>query len=390
MILLSALIVALLIVGGYALGGWGLLALLYDAPALFCTLIPPAGYILISGYERFADGLSAVMHRPTKSRADVAAYFEKLALCTLAFGTSVPILAFIACQTFAAELKTDLHIVILTSAMYICFYSGWLALLLFLPISYSFSDGTSPSKLRPYFIIPALLGIGSFLCICASAVIVWTPIPIPMTAILQELANPCCGFLVWLWDAPSLLAVCCTLAACRLGMGKLPRRYDWIPIALVIGVLWSLQGMTMMLSDFDMNTLVPGMQVASITIIYACVFVLAVLVNRLGMFTTLGMVAAVFIVTAIALQMQQFFAQTPGVFVGIFNLIMSAIAVILGALWFGFALDYLYYFVVRFESYGKLPPKLQTYWIVSSCIVLIPLGLLFVFACVSILLMPCC
>jgi hypothetical protein len=335
----------------------------FDLPTLLCVLI------LVGG-----SGLLMFLLRPPKNRTDVSGFFGKLALGTLAFGVLLPIATLLVCMTSVIELEAEVYKWILKSAMLAFLYSGWLALLVFVPLSYRFSGGIAESKLRPYFIASALLGIGTFFCIFAGQSIVLMQIPVAESTrqFSDEILGAGISIFPMLWDLPSLVLVWATLAACRLGMGKLQNHYDWIPVSIFIGLLWGLQGMIFMMNDPDPEKFVAGTMVASLTVFYACVFALAVLVNRLGFFTALAAVMAIFLIVLVILVPGEF---TPA---AILQLTVLAAFIVFMSCWFGFFCDYLHYFVVRYESFGKLSKNQKYLWIAASVVALVPPAILFV------------
>jgi len=273
MILLAASIVALLFVLACSLGGIEGLTAHGDLPALLGVLGAVVCFVFTFGYKKFRAGLSAVLYRPKEPQPEIAECFRKLALSTLALMiVSFSILRFIPDYTPGEPVQHHL----LMSAIFIVVYSGWLALLFFMPMANRHSGGTSNTKYRLCLIASALLGIVALLAIGAGTCMAKQ---IPIGNVLQEIADTLnTGRVVLLLlDFPSLVLVLATIGACRLGMGKVQNQHDWIPVCLFIGILWTLNGMVLMLANFSPEHFVPGLLVASLTTLYACLFALAAL-----------------------------------------------------------------------------------------------------------------
>jgi hypothetical protein len=173
-------------------------------------------------------------------------------------------------------------------------------------------------------------------------------------------------FLVFFWDFPSFAAVFGMLIACRLEMGKLQNRYDWIPICILIGILWSLLGMSLMLTDLDPETFLIGCMVSLITTLYAFIFAIAVLVNRSWFFTITGAVLAVCICISEIVSPRSF--TTPIEFV-----IVIVFCCMLG----GFC-DICYLAVTWYESFGNMFRKHKIYWGIVLLLVLLTILSVFV------------
>ena len=292
MILLGALIVAVLFVLSCALGGtWAPLAAHFDLPALFCVLLVTAVYAAVCGSNHFFTGLQALLHRPKEHRTDVADYFRKLSLWTLAVGVGLPMtIPILGVLPIDNDVRT-IALAMLPSAILVCIYSGWLTLLIYMPIAYRLSGGDSNFIYRLFATAWALWGIVLLFAIFIGMTL-FNAIP-TMDAVGQ--LGFCC-FPMSLFDFPSLVLVVATLGACRLGMGRLQHCRDLIPISIFIGVLWSLHGMILIQSTFDYETFIPGFMVGMLTTLYGCGFALLAAMNRPKVFWIFMLVVGILLV----------------------------------------------------------------------------------------------
>ena len=287
MILPAASIVALLFVLSCSFSGIEGLAAHGNLPALLCVLIMTACFVRFLGLlfgpqfglQTLWTGLQAILHRPKEPQPDVANYFRYLALAVFAVGVISPLL--LVPGIFFASLiglpdagYPDIGHRLLMLAILIFLYSGWLALLFFMPIAFRYSGGESDPKFRQYLIASALLGIVSLLAIIVGTCKVKQ---VPMGEVFQEVAG---AVNIWnlhslLLDFPSVIVVLATIGACRLGMGKVKNQHDWIPICIFIGILWTLHEMTLIQLDEIREIFVSGVIVSLLTTLYACIFALA-------------------------------------------------------------------------------------------------------------------
>jgi hypothetical protein len=146
MIFLAALFVLFLLVATSALAGVERIAVLIDLSGLFCVLALTTGYIAICGYKQFLAGLPAILRRPAESSPEVAGYYRKLAAYTLTCGAGFALTLSVLSTYPMPLLYVGIRTVILTTAIYVFLYSGWLALLLFVPIAFQFADNESRER----------------------------------------------------------------------------------------------------------------------------------------------------------------------------------------------------------------------------------------------------
>ena len=371
MILLAALIVILLLVAMSTIGGMENIVVLYDLPALLCVLFLTMAGIVICGYRQFLAGLLAILRRPTPSQPDVANCYRKLAAYTLACGAVLAITLSVVSLYPIGDL--GLRKQMLTTAISVFLYSGWLALLLFVPIAFQFSDGDWRDKWWRFLSAPAVAGVCLLPVVFTGACVNWLQVD-PV----QLLQNHTDYSILWHWhmrDPINIALVLATITALRLGMGRLQNRYNWIPICILVGILWSLLGMMLALANFDPGFFLFGCLLALLHTLYGCICAIAVLVNRAWFFTTIGAVLAIcFIVFA--------FMQTPLagfeehiVFMRFFVVIWYAMYCVIGRLY-----DMFYLTVTRYESFGGLFSKHKIDWLVLLVAILIFVSLYVLFA----------
>jgi hypothetical protein len=254
----------------------------------------------------------------------------------------------------------------LKTGILIFFYSGWISLLFFVPIASRFSDGGFGGKLQRALAGPALVGICLLSPILVAASGLWLGVR-PVDLLPQFLF-----VIAALYDMPSLVLILVTITACRLGMGKLQDRYDWVPISILIGVLWTLHGIVIMLSNVDAATFGAGYQVALLATLYGCMGAIAVLVNRAWFFTIIG---AIFATCMFALVVVSNILASDSYWKLIWLGFGIEVVMLGGVL--GRFCDMFYLSVTRYESFGGFFYKHKIDWIVFG--VLIGLGVLTAF-----------
>jgi hypothetical protein len=338
-----------------------------DVPALLCLLLPLLGYVLVCGYKPLWTGLSAILRRPAQSQTDVANYFRNLTICILAFGIVVPMTLSCLCLYPLGDLEIRKQM--LPTAMLLFFYSGWLALLVSVPIASRFSGGDLGFSLRRFLPVAALLGCCFLFPVFTGTCLLWLNV-LPMDMLRQ--INDCVDtanllhFLVFFCDFPSFSAVLGMLIACRLAMGKLQNRYDWIPICVLIGVLWSLLGISVMLTDLKPEMFLIGCMVSAITTLYAFIFAIAILVNRSWFFTITGAVLAVCIGISEIVSPR------------FFTTLIEFVIVIAFCCVVGRFCDLCYLAVTRYESFGDMFRKHKVYWGIVLLLILLVILSVFV------------
>jgi len=268
------------------------------------------------------------------------------------------------CPVGELELRKQL----LMTAISVFGYSSWLSLLVFVPIAFQFSGGDGGGKLLRCLTGPAVVGIGLLSVVFTGMCVNWVGVR-PIEVLQQPI---CCPSIFLLYDVPSFVVVLATITALRLGMGRLQNRYNWIPICIIIGVLWTFQGVTMILSDLNPETFYVGFQVSLITTVYACICAAAVLVNRAWFFTAIwGILATYFFVVEGA-------PNTP------ILVIPLLIALCCGI---GRFCDMLYLSVTRYESFSGLFRKHIIDWIVCGVLAVLLMLLVFIAFLVRVLVL---
>lgn len=355
MILLGFLIVLVFLFLAYTANGMANIGVAFDLPAFCCVLILTAGYILVCGTKRFLAGLPAILRRPAESRTDVADYYWRLATYTLACGAALAIT--LSCLSVYPLGDQELCKQMLVTAIFLFCYSSWLSLLFFVPIVSHFSEGDASSKLMRSLAGPAVVGVCLLSPVFTGMCINWVGVQ-PIEVLRQ---NFWCFDVWFFWDFASFIVMLATITAFRLGMGRLPNRFVWIPICIIVGVQWSLQGMTIIFADWNPQTFYTGFQVALLTTLYGFICTLAVIVNRAWFFTTLGAVLAI---CALAFQGVP---NVPEIFVVRFILVLYLIAMFCAL---GRFCDMFYLAVTRYESFSGLFRKHKIEWIIFGVLVI--------------------
>jgi hypothetical protein len=373
MILLGSLIVVFFIVLAFSSAGWehaGTVGTLFGLPGLICVLFLlflTTGYILVCGYKQFLAGLPAILHRPAQSQPDIADYYRQLANYTLACGASLAITLSIVSLSLAGDQALCQQILMTAISMF-C-YSSWLSLLFFLPIAFQFSDDDWKDKLWYFLVGPAVVGLLLLPGVFAGMCINW--VGVSPLEVLQNNADYNNYFNILLWyDVASFILILATITALRLGMGKLQNRYIWIPICVIVGTLWTLQGITMMLADLHLEIFYIGFLVALITTLYSFICVIAVIVNRAWFFTTLcGFLALCFFA----------FGGEPNTPILVMPLVIALSCAV------GRFCDMFYLSVTRYESFSGLFTKHIIDWIIFGSLAVLLMLCVFIAFLVRVL-----
>lgn len=308
-------------------------AIHWDFYSFLFVLLGILTHVFLFGKKKFRPGLRAVFRSPEKPDREIADYFWSLTFFMLLWG----IIGMTMNAVASLYLIPDPDVIGAFFAMSILTfsYSAWIAVMLFLPISLRFSNGQNtkavelPNAERRFPVGITLLGIASyFLTRALMAILLLTMmrnwdknlLPIPSDDALFVLkqafltlnpADPVADLTYWqpqmFWDMPSLLLILMSVWAFHLAAGKIQNRMVWIPVCILFGILWSLEGFTMMLSDLDPTKISSGCLVALLTAFY-------------------GLLAAVLVFLGIGKYAQIFFS---------FLFLLTAAITLPFACWFG-------------------------------------------------------
>lgn len=266
----------------------------WDLLPLSFILVGIAAHVLIFGRKQFLPGLKAILKRPRQPNPEIAAYFHQLTWFTILLGTSG--MAFFALETFADIREIDHVGAFMAASVLVFVHAGNLALLVFWPIAVRFETGADKSETGnrlPFPVGLTVMGIVSFfltravMAMLFVSMVLFRPSLAPLVPIQDGEANLVLKlttlsinpadwqgdiFQYWhpqiYYDTPSLMLILLSLGAFRLAAGPLKNRKDWIPISILFGVLWSLEGFICMLSDLDPDKLSSGTMVALLTALY--------------------------------------------------------------------------------------------------------------------------
>lgn len=269
-----------------------------DFPALVFVLAGVGAHIVILGRKKFLRGLSALIRLPKEADPEIAEYYGHLTWFTLLLG--VVGMAFFAVDALCYIDLIDFVGSPVALSIFIFNYAGWLALALFWPISIRYAVGSEsafPSKLR-FPVGTTLLGITAFFLTRALMAIVFVSmasflfhqllpkgpgeaeIVVRLAAFSFNPADWSGNMLNYLspqlyFDLPSFVLILLSLGGFRLAAGRLKNRFIWIPVSILLGVLWTLEGLVLMLTDLDPDKISSGYLVALLTAFYG--FIAAVL-----------------------------------------------------------------------------------------------------------------
>lgn len=290
-------------------------ALHWDFPAFLFVFLGILTHVLLFGKKKFLPGLRAVFRSPEKADKEIADYFWRLTVFTLLLG----IIGMTINAVASLYLIPDPDVIgsFIALSIFTFSYSAWIAVMLFLPISLRFSCDQSaklvelPNAERRFPVGMTLLGILSFFLTRAlMAILLLTMIrnwdknllPIPpgdalfvlkQTLFMLNPADPADDLNYWhprvFWDMPSMLLILMSVWAFYLAAGKVRNRMIWIPVCILFGILWSLEGFVIMLSDLDPTKLSAGCLVALLTAFY-------------------GLLAAILVFLGIGKYVQMFFS----------------------------------------------------------------------------------
>ncbi len=294
MILLGILLILELYIYCWLLGGRFLLFLQvhFDLTSLLFVLLGVVGFITIRGRRPFLAGLAALIRLPKQGNPEIARYYRQLTVFTLLW--SVLGMALFCAGSLSLVRLPDIIGSFLAMSIFTFTYAAWSALMLFWPISIRYSIGTEDdSEIRkPFPIADTLLGIAAFFLTRALMAILFVTMatwvypnglfpkglgdveivlritafswnPADWSGDLFDYLHP------WLYfDTPSFIVILLSLGAFRLAAGPIKNRFVWVPVSIVIGVLWTLEGFTIMLCDLDPMKYGAGTMVALLTAFY--------------------------------------------------------------------------------------------------------------------------
>ncbi|GHT47057.1 hypothetical protein FACS189454_09100 [Planctomycetales bacterium] len=375
MFIFSLFLIGLLLFLSVGLGGIRpeYFAAYFDITAFVIVTVGTLYHVLIRGQKYFVSGLKAVIRRPTVADPAIADYFRRLFVWTLGVGLVGLFWGTIG-GTFLMRDGDRIGGSIAVGVLSF-FYAGWLALMLFRPIAERFTANTETTddftSFRRFplaatlFAVAALFLMRAMMALVAIALISTNHAEfVPARDILhlaqQTLLSlnpadlkgentPPLPFLnpAYYWDAPIFLAVAASFIAFRLAAGRLRNRYDWIPVCILIGVLWSLDGMIIMFCDLDPRLYSAGCLVCLLSVLYGLMAALVVIVNRPYFCYKLAAFAAA---VSLMLVLRDFDPDKPPYMPYCAILVMSPLA-------YGFAGEMFYRFLV---CGGKRPAPLPT------------------------------
>lgn len=298
MILLGISIFVLLFLAGTALGGnlLDMLPVFWDTHAVAWVFLCVFFHVLMWGRPYFLRGLKALVRLPKVTDPEVAGYFRRLTVWTLGVGVVGMVLGSIG----EILLMRNPFIIggYVAFTVFTFFYAAGLALMLFWPISVRFSEKAVSNR---FPMTTALLALAAFFLTRAAMAMVLISlnshhvvdgeVVSPETTVVQP---EDLGTLVWLtlfswnpgdwqgnlwdylnpifyWDAPSFILILLSLWAFLLAAGKPKNRFEWIPVSVLFGVFWSIDGTAMMLCDLDPDKYGSGCMVALLTSLYGLV-----------------------------------------------------------------------------------------------------------------------
>jgi hypothetical protein len=342
MVLLGFFIVAVLFVLSCLMGG-GAFESCFHLPGLLCALFPLIGLILTCGARKFTKGLAALTRFPAPNQ-EVSVCYQKLILYMIAFELGLAL--FLSVSSLLPVYALEMRKMFLTMALYAYLYTGWIVLLLLMPIAYRFSNGHFEKWLCGNLVLYSVLNIGLLSCILTSTCA--NQMQVSPVETLKYFASDF-GIMVFV-DVPSFVLFIVTLTTCRLAMGRFQNRFDWIPICIFIGVLWTLQGMMLMLSVVEVELVVfhAGCLVALLTTVYGFAFALPIIVNRSWFCTVISALFVLYESCVLVIQRP----EIPAV-----DTLTLSVWLLVNACMAGRFCDLLYLYMTRYDTFGALYRK---------------------------------
>ena len=262
----------------------------FDSEAFFFVFLCLLAVVQVRGYKKFFRGLGAVIRLPKTGDAEIAAYFRRLTFDALLIGLVGMLIGGVA--NFFLIRCLDIVGSYIAFSLFAFSYSAWIAVMLFWPIANRFAADVQPipSPRNGFPVGLTLVGLTAYFLARAIMVMLLisllsskdgTPTvqfedlgfiatqalfslnPVDLDGHAMAYLNP-----VTYWDCPCFVMVLLSLGAVRLAAGPLKNRLDWVPVSILVGVLWAIEGMICMLCDLDPELYVPGCMVSLLTAFY--------------------------------------------------------------------------------------------------------------------------
>ena len=301
MFLLGLSLAVLLVVASIALGGPDKLRVFWDFPSMSWVLLGILFHIFTWGRLYFLPGLKVIFRRPKTGDPAIADYFRRLTVWTIGVGVVGMVFGIVWGMIWVKQPEIVGQPVAVTVLTF--FYAACLAMMVFAPISVRFSiDETEAGiKHHRFPLMLTLFGLAAYFLTRATMVMVLVSmmsfdeareLGVPNEALSVDAEDV--GFVFrkavfslnpadfygsishylypqMYWDFPSLLLVGGCLLAFRLSAGRPKNRFDWIPVSIIYGIIGSITGMVLMLSDLDPDKYSIGCLVALLTAFYGMI-----------------------------------------------------------------------------------------------------------------------
>lgn len=284
MIAIGFFLAILFIGASVCLGGLDRFQFFFDFYSAMFVLLGIAGYVVLYGCNEFVHGIKMFFASsfPLEEKSVKAGrFFLRLSEFTLVWGFLGMILALVWAMEHLdpKTLGTPFALCLLSF-----FYATVLAVFIFLPIGLRLS----PPKQQPspwFAVRLSLIGLGVFFLLRFLIVLLLFSVQsidrqdamrfndfgnMVLQAIFAFNPADPRGNYSWgfYWDLPSLLFVLLGWGAFRCASGK---RRKWIaaPVIIFIGILGSVLGLVLMLSNLNMQQIGPGFMIGMLTALYA-------------------------------------------------------------------------------------------------------------------------
>jgi hypothetical protein len=245
-----------------ALSGLGRYLVLFGDPTSFLLiLLGIIGYALLFGPKEFARGgqaFGAFSYPQDEESAKTGRFFQGLAVFTAHWGGIITILGLVLMM---ANLDPDTMGPAVAIALLGFFYASGLAVFVFLPIGLRLFPWEKQLSFGKLAVSLSLTGIGIIFLLGFILAVANLGDGFPRLHITQ----------IFLFiDIPSLVLIVGSWWIFRMAAGKRGKLLA-VPVIILIGIFWSIQGLALLLCNLDPDTLGPGIAVSVITLLYASI-----------------------------------------------------------------------------------------------------------------------
>lgn len=255
-----------------------------------------SGRILLSGPLKFLRGLKAILFSPKEEDREISEFYRKLANFTLVWG-SLGFLTGVIISTIGIRHLDQIGYG-LAFGIFSFFYASCIVFCLFWPIRFRYEPKyplIGPELSGHFPVAESLLGFSGYallrllmslvlIAMCnyqqyseeyirpdeLSLAFLIAIIPISPTDFISEIGDYSkIGIYI---NLPSFLSILAGLGIFRLSAGRIRNRLDWIPVSILLGVIFSIYGFIIMFSNLDPSKYGSGVFVSFLSSLYGLIF----------------------------------------------------------------------------------------------------------------------